>query len=110
MIVTYLGHSGFLVELKRTYLLFDYFTGKLPELSKEKELILLGHVHHDHYCKRSGSCQNNIQKCVMFCLKIFLTRMICRSRRSLKQTLGHRYEIIPGRWLHNEGGGADFYR
>ncbi|MCU6763064.1 metal-dependent hydrolase [uncultured Roseburia sp.] len=53
MIVTYLGHSGFLVELKNTYLLFDYFTGKLPELSKEKELVVFAsHAHHDHYNKK----------------------------------------------------------
>ena len=37
--VTYIKHSGFLVETKESYLLFDYWEGKLPELQYDKELM-----------------------------------------------------------------------
>ena len=30
--VTYIKHSGFLIETENSYLLFDYWQGKLPEL------------------------------------------------------------------------------
>ena len=50
VIVTYLKHSGFLVELEQAYLLFDYFQGVIPSLAKNKELfVFASHAHHDHY-------------------------------------------------------------
>ena len=50
--VTYLQHSGFLVETEHNYLLFDYWKGKLPKLDYEKDLyIFSSHAHGDHYCK-----------------------------------------------------------
>lgn len=48
--VNYIGHSGFLVELEKCYLLFDYYEGKLPVLSCDKPLFLLAsHFHADHF-------------------------------------------------------------
>ena len=38
MKITYIHHSSFLVETEAAYLLFDYFQGKLPEISQEKPL------------------------------------------------------------------------
>lgn len=35
MNITYIFHSGFLVETKECYYLFDYFKGYLPNLRKE---------------------------------------------------------------------------
>ena len=50
MEITYLGHSGFLVETSAAYLLFDYIRGDLPEFSKEKRLyVFVSHAHHDHW-------------------------------------------------------------
>lgn len=50
MKITYLAHSGFLVETKEHYLLFDYYTGKLPVFKPEKQLtVLVSHSHQDHY-------------------------------------------------------------
>lgn len=50
MRITYLGHSGFLVETKGHYLLFDYYTGKLPVFLPEKKLtVFVSHSHQDHY-------------------------------------------------------------
>ena len=50
MKVTYLDHSGFLLELKDRYCIFDYYKGELPPLDKEKEvLVFCSHCHGDHY-------------------------------------------------------------
>lgn len=65
MRVTYIGHSGFLVETETAYLLFDciadeaeekenelleYSTGRMPQLDGEKELVVfVSHSHRDHY-------------------------------------------------------------
>ena len=50
MKITYLGHSGFSVELEHTVLLFDYYIGKLPVWSKDKSVIVFAsHSHSDHF-------------------------------------------------------------
>ena len=59
MKITYLGHSGFLAETKEHYLLFDYYTGKLPVFLPEKELtVFVSHSHQDHYNKEIFALQN----------------------------------------------------
>ncbi len=50
MIVTYIGHSSFLVETSACYYLFDYYRGGLPALHKQKPvLVFCSHAHQDHY-------------------------------------------------------------
>ena len=50
MKVTYIGHSGFLLETEEINFLFDYYEGEIPILEKEKPLVVLvSHSHHDHY-------------------------------------------------------------
>lgn len=50
MTVTYLYHSGFLVETKASYYIFDYWKGGLPRLSPEKPVVVFSsHAHPDHY-------------------------------------------------------------
>ena len=50
MKVSYLDHSGILVECKDRYYVFDYYKGVLPPLNKEKEvLVFCSHSHGDHY-------------------------------------------------------------
>ena len=64
MKVTYLVHSGILVELKDYYCIFDYYKGELPPLDKEKDVIVFcSHSHNDHYnplifdlLEKSGMC------------------------------------------------------
>ena len=49
MKVTYLEHSGFLVELEDSCLLFDYYRGELPGLDPDKKmLVFVSHAHYDH--------------------------------------------------------------
>lgn len=49
MKVTFLDHSGFLVELPKHYLLFDWWKGTLPALEESKPLaVFISHEHEDH--------------------------------------------------------------
>ena len=50
MQVTYLDHSGFLLEWEHSYWLFDYYKGKLPPLSPTKDIfVFCSHSHADHF-------------------------------------------------------------
>lgn len=50
MKVTYIQHSGFMVELEECVLVFDYYKGLLPSVSKDKKLyVFSSHHHHDHF-------------------------------------------------------------
>lgn len=50
MKITYIYHSGFLVETNLCYYIFDYFQGDLPQLDISKPvLVLSSHNHRDHY-------------------------------------------------------------
>lgn len=49
MHVTFLAHSGFLVELEHVLLLFDWQTGTLPPLPDKPLLVFASHRHDDHF-------------------------------------------------------------
>ena len=50
MKITYINHSGFLLETRDCYYIFDYYKGELPNLDKEKEVIVFcSHFHKDHF-------------------------------------------------------------
>lgn len=50
MKVTFLGHSGFFIELEQVCLLFDYWRGALPAPIAGKGLVAFAsHCHHDHF-------------------------------------------------------------
>ena len=50
MRVTFLDHSGFLVELPSVTLLFDWWKGELPALRKGVPLLVFAsHWHDDHF-------------------------------------------------------------
>lgn len=52
MKVTYLSHSGFLIEMEDAYFLFDYYKGKLPAMDKHKKcFVFVSHSHYDHFKK-----------------------------------------------------------
>ena len=46
MKVTYIGHSGFSVELESHILLFDYYEGAMPEFDPAKKLLVF--ASHSH--------------------------------------------------------------
>lgn len=50
MEVTYIGHSGFLIELGNSYFLFDYYQGEIPEMNSDKKIfVFASHKHEDHF-------------------------------------------------------------
>lgn len=50
MQISYLFHSGFLIETKECYYIFDYWKGSLPPLDPEKPvMVFVSHSHKDHY-------------------------------------------------------------
>lgn len=50
MKITYIYHSGFLVELDECILIFDYYRGELPHITEGKPIIVFAsHFHPDHY-------------------------------------------------------------
>ena len=50
MNITFLAHSGFLVELPSVVLLFDWWKGELPALPADKPLLVFAsHRHEDHF-------------------------------------------------------------
>ncbi len=52
MRVTYLSHSGFLVEMDDACFLFDYYKGEIPDIDSKKQLfVFVSHGHYDHYKK-----------------------------------------------------------
>lgn len=53
MDITYICHSGFLVETETCYYLFDYYRKRLPELNPGKPIfVFASHFHQDHYNKK----------------------------------------------------------
>ena len=53
MKVTYVAHSGFLVEWEGFYTLFDFWQGELPPLERDKPLLVFAsHSHEDHFDPR----------------------------------------------------------
>ena len=53
MRVTFLGHSGFFLELPEADLLFDYYKGNLPAPHPGRPLfVFVSHVHADHFSKK----------------------------------------------------------
>ena len=53
MNITYIYHSGFLIETNVCYYLFDYYRKQLPNLDPEKPIfVFASHFHQDHYNKK----------------------------------------------------------
>jgi len=50
MKITYIFHSGFLIETEKSYYVFDYYKGSLPQLDTSRPVVVFSsHNHGDHY-------------------------------------------------------------
>lgn len=50
MKVTYLKHSGFLLEWEHCCWLIDYYKGKIPDMDPQKQIyVFCSHSHQDHF-------------------------------------------------------------
>lgn len=53
MKITYIYHSGFVVEFHQAVFIFDYYKGTLPNWDKHKTVyVFVSHNHPDHYKKK----------------------------------------------------------
>jgi hypothetical protein len=52
-----------MVEMEHTVLLFDYYQGEIPTVSKEKDFfVFASHGHEDHYVKKIWELQQEYPK------------------------------------------------
>lgn len=48
--VTYIDHSGFLLESDTCVCIFDYYQGAVPRVNPDKKVyVFVSHAHHDHF-------------------------------------------------------------
>ncbi len=53
MKITHIYHDGFLAEMEHSVLVFDWYTGELPEFAPDKTIyVFVSHQHRDHF----GNC------------------------------------------------------
>ena len=53
MKITHIYHSGFVIELESTVLIFDWYSGELPDFDPGKKVfVFVTHGHADHYSSR----------------------------------------------------------
>lgn len=95
MKVTFIYHSGYMVELEHTVLLFDYYRGELPEIDPAKKLyVFASHRHPDHF-----------QKEIFEIFRDFPDVTFILSKDIWKKPGMHHVKFIgPGQELHMHGG------
>lgn len=50
MRITYIDHSGFLLETEKVSFLFDYYRGEIPVMNQDNPIVVfVSHKHPDHY-------------------------------------------------------------
>ncbi|MCP1101547.1 L-ascorbate metabolism protein UlaG (beta-lactamase superfamily) [Aequitasia blattaphilus] len=65
MKVTYVNHSGFVVEFDDKILVFDYYRGELPKFDKSKSIyVFVSHGHEDHFNQEIFKWKSKFQKVV----------------------------------------------
>ena len=102
MNVTYIHHSGFLIETETSYYLIDYFQGSIPTLNPSKPvLVLASHKHHDHYQRGVFSTLKDMGMQQIYAV---LSRDIPSGARPedmpcLLVSAGKRYELPQGQEL-----------
>ena len=103
MQVTFLDHSGFLVELDSTALLFDWWKGELPAIRPGVPLyVFASHVHPDHFDPRIFTLDDGSRE-----VRFILGHDIKRSSRNLS-----RWGASPetAEKCRNLRGGGGFHR
>ena len=63
MKITHVYHSGFVIELERTVLIFDWYEGELPPFEPDKKVfVFVTQSHADHYSPRIWSILNEYKE------------------------------------------------
>jgi len=111
--ITYIGHSGFLIEWETCYWLFDYYKGDIPEMdSKKKIFVFASHNHKDHFNPEIFELNNkyydieyvlssDIKMTKKYCQKIGITEEIINKIVSVKPS--NEYELQDNEIVCNGG-------
>ena len=63
MKITHIYHSGFVIELESTVLIFDWYSGALPDFEPDKKVfVFVTHGHADHYSSRIWKLSGRYEK------------------------------------------------
>ena len=63
MKITHIYHSGFVIELESTVLIFDWYSGALPDFEPDKKVfVFVTHGHADHYSSRIWRLSGRYEK------------------------------------------------
>ena len=63
MKITHIYHSGFVIELESTVLIFDWYSGALPDFDPDKKVfVFVTHGHADHYSSRIWRLSGRYEK------------------------------------------------
>ena len=63
MKITHIYHSGFVIELESTVLIFDWYSGALPDFDPDKKVfVFVTHGHADHYSSRIWKLSGRYEK------------------------------------------------
>ncbi len=63
MKITHIYHSGFVIELDSTVLIFDWYSGELPDFDPGKKVfVFVTHGHADHYSSRIWTLRSRYEK------------------------------------------------
>ena len=63
MKITHIYHSGFVIELESTVLIFDWYSGELSDFDPGKKVfVFVTHGHADHYSSRIWTLRSRYEK------------------------------------------------
>ena len=63
MKINHIYHSGFVIELESTVLIFDWYSGELPDFDPGKKVfVFVTHGHADHYSSRIWTLRSRYEK------------------------------------------------
>ncbi len=115
MKVTYIGHSGFLVETAIANLLFDYSKGEIPSVNAELPFIVfVSHVHADHYNPEIFALAKQYKNIQYFISNdVRITEAVSKEYKLTKSFLNHKVTMVaPGLRriisLSEEGGESNY--
>jgi len=96
MRVTFLAHSGFLVETEQWLLLFDWWQGTLPPLPDKPLAVFVSHRHEDHFSPRIFSLNDPSRDVTFILSRDIKLSAFNRSRWNLSAETAARCRSLGG--------------
>ncbi len=95
MNITFIDHSGFLIELSDHVLLFDYYKGEIPDIPGKQWIVFASHFHQDHYNPAIFALREKYED-----VRFVLSKDIYKRR---KRTLQAPYELVVPHQVYDYG-------